>query len=180
MPWGMCRDRRIPVYQIGGDQPCFSLIRMRRVPLASAEIFRLYGIAFGYDTVIEIDHLDADAEIVVVHGIYIRSFLDRRREHREMEIVGLIERAGNDPERTVLILHYFQSGISICGVIPRDDGRVVITLPASVQINANRLIRNDTFGLRSQIFPGVSSVLQLIEISRSAVLIGVFRELPER
>ena len=91
---GICCDRRIPVYQVGGDQSCFRLICVSRIPLASAQISRLYGVTIALDTIIEIDHLNADAEIVVIHCSYFRGricFLDRRRDHREVEIVGLIE-----------------------------------------------------------------------------------------
>ena len=97
-----------------------------------------------------------------------------------MEIGGFIKRAGNSPEETILILFNFQSGICICGIIPGNYRRVVITLPAPVQINTDRLMRYDAVGLGSQICSGVGSVFQFIEIRRRTVIISIFRELPER
>ena len=100
MFFGMCCDCRIPVCQIGRDQSCLRFVCVSCIPRFCTEIRCLYGITTACYHIIEINHLDADAELVVVYCLYGRRrirFFNRRRYYRKMEIGGFIERAGNYP-----------------------------------------------------------------------------------
>ena len=80
--FGLCRDRRIPVRQIGRNQSCFRSICCTFMPSTMTQIRSLHDITFiRINPIIEINHLDADAKLVVVHCLYCRDricFLNRR------------------------------------------------------------------------------------------------------
>ena len=88
----------------------------------------------------------------------------------------MTQRAGND-----FAVICFETCIGIPVFIPCNDGRIAFSIPPSVQIDTDRIIREDLASrhLRRNIV-SILDVLQIVVIVRCPVRIVIFSELPER
>ena len=127
--------------------------------------------------IVVVDHTHRNAVGIVVHGsdgrqlvILVDGIYDS-----EEKVFRFCQGTGNHAP-----VFGLQAGVGVLIVVPGYDGRIVLAVASAVEIDADGLIGQDLIAgqLRGDIL-AVLGVLQFIVITRRAVGVPVFCELPE-
>ncbi len=150
-----------------------------RVPVLIAVVAAQEG-AHGLP-VIEVGHLHGDAVLRVIDGLDDGQLIVHGDvlHDREIEVVGLGLGAGDDPSRLPVGP---EPDIGIVGVIPGQDGGIILAVPAAVEVDADGLVREDLplGGLGRHVFFRVLVIELVVMVGIRGPLPVIFHEVPEQ